>query len=69
MPIIAEEPESAFNMNELIESPSVTPDVVNNILSSAPAAQGALNQQQYICPAHPDIDRWGLICPIETCVD
>jgi hypothetical protein len=57
MPVIAEEPELAFNMNELIEAPSGTPDIVNNTLASAPAAPGALNQQQYICPAHPDIDR------------
>jgi hypothetical protein len=57
MPVIAEEPELALAMNELIEAPSGTPDIVNNTLASAPAAPGALNQQQYICPAHPDIDR------------
>lgn len=64
MPVIAEEPELALNMNELIESPSVTPGDANNTLAGAPAALGAPNQQQYICPAHPDIDRWEPICPM-----
>jgi hypothetical protein len=56
MPVIAEEPEMAFNLNnKTIESPSITLDAdANNALASAPAA---LNQQQYVCPAHPDIDR------------
>lgn len=57
MPVIAEEPELAFNMNELIEEPSVTLDAAENTLASAPAALGAIDQQRYVCPAHPDVDR------------
>lgn len=57
MPVIDEAPELAFNMNELIEEPSVSFDLADNTLVSAPADLGALNQQQYICPAHPETDR------------
>jgi hypothetical protein len=57
MPVIDEAPELAFNMNELIEEPSVSIDLAENTLASEPAAPGTLNQQRYVCPAHPDIDR------------
>ena len=59
MPVIDEAPELAFNMNELMEEPSLSLDVADNTLASAPAALGTLNQQQqqYVCPAHPDTDR------------
>jgi hypothetical protein len=57
MPVIEEAPELAFNMNELIEEPSVSIDLAENTLASEPAAPGTLNQQRYVCPAHPDIDR------------
>ena len=57
MPVIDEAPELAFNMNELIEEPSVSFDLADNTLASAPADLAALNQQQYVCPAHPEPDR------------
>jgi len=57
MPVIDEAPELAFDMNELIEEPSVSLAFADNTLASAPADSGTLNQQQYICPAHPEIDR------------
>ena len=57
MPVIDEAPELAFNMNELIEEPSVSFDLADNTLASAPADLGALDQRQYICPAHPETDR------------
>ena len=62
MPVIDEAPELAFNMSELMEEPSVSLDLADNILASAPAALGPLNQQQYVCPAHPEIDRWVPFC-------
>jgi hypothetical protein len=57
MPVIDEAPELAFNMNELIEEPSASFDLADNTLASAPADLGTLNQQQYVCPAHPETDR------------
>ena len=57
MPVIDEAPELTFNMNELIEEPSASFDLADNTLASAPADLGTLNQQQYVCPAHPETDR------------
>lgn len=59
MPVIAEEPELGLDMNELIETPSMSLDNADDTLASAsaPAASGALDKQAYVCPAHPDIDK------------
>lgn len=57
MPVIDEAPELAFNMNELIEEPAASFDLADNTLASAPADLSALNQQHYVCPAHPEPDR------------
>jgi hypothetical protein len=56
MPVIDEAPELAFDMNEPIEEPSVSLDLTDNTLASAPAALGTFNQRQYVCPAHPETD-------------
>ena len=57
MPVIDEAPELALNMNELIEKPSASFDLTDDTLASAPADLVTPNQQQYICPAHPETDR------------
>lgn len=59
MPVIAEEPELGFDMNELIEVPSMSLDNAADTLASAsaPAAAGALDQQPFVCPAHPEVDK------------
>lgn len=53
MPTIAEEPELAFNMNELTETSGMAFNAADDTLASAPAS----SDKRYICPAHPNIDQ------------